>query len=54
MTRAIAFALLAALVATPAAAQTGDVKTDLAAWDRFETDHPGTFRGMYLFWCAPA
>jgi tetratricopeptide (TPR) repeat protein/SAM-dependent methyltransferase len=30
-----------------------DAKTDLAAWDRFETDHPETFRGMYVFWCAP-
>ena len=24
--------------------------TDLAAWDRFERDHPGTFSGMYQFW----
>ena len=30
MKRAIAFALLAALLATPAAAQSGDAKADLA------------------------
>jgi hypothetical protein len=24
--------------------------TDLAAWDAFERQHPGTFSGMYQFW----
>ncbi len=24
--------------------------TDLASWDAFERDHPGTFSGMYQFW----
>ncbi len=30
----------------------GDSQTDLDAWDRFETAHPDTFMGMYLFWCC--
>jgi tetratricopeptide (TPR) repeat protein len=25
--------------------------TDLRNWERFETDHPHTFTGMYQFWC---
>ncbi len=25
--------------------------TDLAAWSRYEQDHPATFGGMYTFWC---
>jgi len=24
--------------------------TDLACWEAFETDHPGLFGGMYIFW----
>ena len=24
--------------------------TDLASWDAFEREHPGTFSGMYQFW----
>jgi 2-polyprenyl-3-methyl-5-hydroxy-6-metoxy-1,4-benzoquinol methylase len=24
--------------------------TDLACWETFETDHPGLFGGMYIFW----
>jgi len=29
-----------------------EVATDLAAWDRFEQAYPGTFKGMYTFWCC--
>jgi hypothetical protein len=29
-----------------------EVATDLAAWDRFEQAYPGTFKGMYAFWCC--
>jgi tetratricopeptide (TPR) repeat protein/2-polyprenyl-3-methyl-5-hydroxy-6-metoxy-1,4-benzoquinol methylase len=29
-----------------------DSETDLDAWDRFETAHPDTFKGMYVFWCC--
>jgi hypothetical protein len=28
--------------------------TDLACWDAFERDHPGTFSGMYQFWVQKA
>lgn len=28
--------------------------TDLALWDRFETENPDTFRGMYNFWLQKA
>ncbi len=31
-----------------------DDRRSLAAWHRFETEHPGTFRGMYQFWCRKA
>jgi tetratricopeptide (TPR) repeat protein/SAM-dependent methyltransferase len=27
---------------------------DLAAWARFEAQHPETFEAMYRFWCEPA
>ncbi|MCC7370846.1 MAG: tetratricopeptide repeat protein [Chloroflexi bacterium] len=26
---------------------------DLAAWDQFEAEQPGTFSAMYQFWCRP-
>ncbi|MFO1325267.1 MAG: tetratricopeptide repeat protein [Burkholderiales bacterium] len=29
-----------------------DVGTDLAAWHRFESAHPDTFKSMYTFWCC--
>src|SRR6185295_11736922 len=25
---------------------------DLEAWNRFEENHPQTFKGMYQFWCC--
>ncbi len=28
-----------------------DATASLSNWRRFERDHPGTFRGMYQFWC---
>ncbi|HSM03548.1 MAG TPA: class I SAM-dependent methyltransferase [Longimicrobiales bacterium] len=28
-----------------------DAETDLSAWDAFEARHPGTFPGLYRFWC---
>jgi tetratricopeptide (TPR) repeat protein/SAM-dependent methyltransferase len=28
--------------------------TDLVGWARFEAAHPGTFSGMYVFWCQMA
>ena len=28
--------------------------SDLECWDAFERDHPGTFGGMYQFWCQRA
>ncbi len=28
-----------------------EAETDLAAWDAFEAERPGTFLGMYRFWC---
>ena len=28
--------------------------TDLASWDLFEREHPGTFTGMYQFWVQKA
>jgi len=29
-----------------------DARTDLAAWDEVERAHPGSFIGMYTFWCC--
>lgn len=29
-----------------------DAGADLAAWHRFETAHPDTFKAMYTFWCC--
>ncbi len=31
-----------------------DALRDLAAWDRFEAEHPSTFAAMYQFWCGAA
>ena len=28
--------------------------TDLAHWETFETEHPGLFAGMYVFWVQKA
>ena len=28
-------------------------QTNLTNWDAFETEHPDTFRSMYLLWCRP-
>ena len=30
-----------------------EARRDLDAWQRFESDNPTTFRGMYKFWCRP-
>ncbi len=30
-----------------------EAASDLAAWHRFETAHPYTFKSMYTFWCLP-
>jgi 2-polyprenyl-3-methyl-5-hydroxy-6-metoxy-1,4-benzoquinol methylase len=32
-------------------ARAGKRPSDLDAWHEFEVGHPGTFRGMYQFWC---
>ena len=29
----------------------GDARLDLERWQEFETVHPETFKGMYVFWC---
>jgi SAM-dependent methyltransferase len=29
----------------------GDARVDLERWQEFETAHPETFKGMYVFWC---